>query len=119
MVGVLDRIRANVPRVMVNLIAYFPLDQVYDAIESSMYCRLVQRVANMCAIIFAPPTPQARADFANRTQALNQRLIRIADRYQKMGDPGFTVIAQTGLERLNIGALKRDSYLTRVDWCVP
>ncbi|KAJ3161359.1 hypothetical protein HDU86_007141 [Geranomyces michiganensis] len=88
--AILDRIRASIPRVVVNIMQGFNVSQVWDVTRRDGYCETLRNGGAVfecaCAFLPGPAGAQTRAQMDSLIQAYNARIPLIAASYNTNKD---------------------------------
>jgi len=113
--AVLQQVQSSIPRVFVNLVTIFNISGVWDAGQTSDYCRaLWDGITNgecPCLTTGKASDRQMMDDFANQYNVLSEQL---ALEFQAQNDTDFTVVVQPGLSGIPIAKYGED-YLSGLD----
>ncbi|XP_019859140.1 PREDICTED: phospholipase B1, membrane-associated-like [Amphimedon queenslandica] len=95
----LEKVRANIPRVFVNVVEIFNLSLVYEKTKDSDYCLTFHRLfAIECFCLFDPDDgAKWRQIVDDHVVQYNERIRKVADDYKQKNYTEFAVIAQPGL----------------------
>jgi len=109
----LEKVRAAVPRVFVNLVNMFNLSGVYTLSLQNPYCTDFHRdFAGECPCIFWPNGTETRPLTDSITQEINARMANIAQSYQAKNYSDFAVIVQPFGRDLAVDTLPLDFIST-------
>ncbi|KAI8996700.1 hypothetical protein BC832DRAFT_535370 [Gaertneriomyces semiglobifer] len=93
--GLLLRIKASIPNVVVNILTQFNVSQVYDLTHNDPYCEMARNTGLVfectCAFLPEPVGAITRRRMDELVQAYNERLFAIAADFGKL-DKNFAVI---------------------------
>jgi lysophospholipase L1-like esterase len=88
-----SQVHQRIPRVFLNLVSILNISQVYDAQQTSLYCRTVQRAVDECPCL-EKHGDAGRQAMDDGSVAYNKALQQIAAKWAGMDDPEFTVVYQ-------------------------
>lgn len=92
---VIEKVHKELPRTFVQIVEMFNVSQVYNLSLQTAYCKDVHRVAFVeCDCVFRPDGAKDRAEIDSRAQAFNGRARSVANYFQGLKDPQFTVVTQ-------------------------
>eukprot|EP00842_Homolaphlyctis_polyrhiza_P006609 jgi/Hompol1/694/HPOL_004602-RA len=116
--SVLERLRTNIPRVIVNVLLQFNVSQVWDLTHNDKECQLL-RASGMvfecvCAFLPGPLGAHTRTKMDQLAQLYNERLLKIAKDYAFTDDPSFMMIIDPILSNVEISKWGIE-YLSRTD----
>lgn len=95
LMNALTKVRAHLPRTLVQIGEMFNLSQVYNLSLKSNVCKDIHRAAFIeCDCVFKPDGAKARENIDIHTQQFNERSRKVASYFQSLNDPEFTVITQ-------------------------
>jgi hypothetical protein len=130
----LEFVRANIPRVYVNLLGNFKVSDVYAWGETRHRCEILHRTPGFnlfcaCALHGGKHGKVKREIMDQRMQEYNERLVRIYKYYRNLNDPDFGVglqVYETNLTTFPDGSLSNfdcfhpseslHEYLAKVTW---
>jgi len=91
----IEKLRANVPRLLINLMEMFNLSGVYLAGLKNTFCKDIHRVLSLeCDCIFSAKANKTRQEIDELCQQFNQRMGKIANDYNGKNYSDFAVVTQ-------------------------
>jgi len=113
--NVLTLIEQKIPRVFVNLITIFNISGVWDAGQTSEYCRILwDGVTNHECYCLTTGNYSDRHTMDLRAVTFNQISNQLAAEFEANNNPNFTVVVQPGLDGIPIGQYG-EIYLSKLD----
>ncbi|KAI9476469.1 MAG: hypothetical protein EXX96DRAFT_596522 [Benjaminiella poitrasii] len=107
----IERIQANVPNVLVNLIGTFNVSEVFPLTAGQSYCRMKNNdpstVGNLQSCSCGR-TPEGLQTMSNLSKAYNEKLYGIYEKYQQNKTDNFTVVYQQS--NINISGFPVDFF---------
>jgi len=103
--SVLTSVQQTIPRTFVNIITIFNISGVWNAGQTSEYCRLLwDGITNSECPCLLENGDAGRLHMDQHTVLYNQVIEKLATEFssQVTGNPNFTVVAQPGLSGFNI-----------------
>lgn len=98
----------------VNVLTLFNISGVWDAAQTTLKCKEEVPLLHECSCLYTNATLRTQMD--ELAVAYNQATFKVAAEFQALNDPQFTVVAQPGVDGLNIGKLPDpENYLSDVD----
>ncbi|KAI8090679.1 hypothetical protein BDF21DRAFT_411809 [Thamnidium elegans] len=112
---VIERIRSDIGKSFVNLVALFNVSSVYEASRGDPYCEFVLDPSHMiiCSCIQADEKQRQAADRV--VNEYNNRLEKLEKEYKNKDIMNFGLSYQPGFKQFPVGKYKQ-SYLSGVDW---
>ncbi|KAI9360207.1 hypothetical protein BD770DRAFT_385077 [Pilaira anomala] len=94
--SVIERIQANIPKTLVNLIGTFNVSQIFPLSAGQDYCPKINDtdITYNTKLCSCGTTPEGLEKMGNLTLAYNEKLISIYDKYQKNKTDDFAVVYQ-------------------------
>jgi len=112
---VLTQIQQQIPRVFVNLVTIFNISGVWDAGQTSWYCRaLWDGITDHECYCLTDGNPADRELMDNYGTQYNNISAKLAAKFQAQNNPNFTVVVQPGLSGMPIAQFGED-YLSALD----
>ncbi|KAI9490373.1 hypothetical protein BDB00DRAFT_838198 [Zychaea mexicana] len=110
----LGRLKKEVSKSFVNLVALFNVSSVYEAAQGDPYCEFVWNKAHMtiCSCVQNDEAQRRAAD--DMVAEYNKRLHKLASD-EALSDKHFQVVYQPGFTTLPIAKYKQ-GYLSGIDW---
>jgi lysophospholipase L1-like esterase len=116
--SLLEKIRLQIPRTIVNLYQLFNVSQLYDLTNNSPFCK--ERRSSIltsecrCAFEVGVDGDKKRLAMDELTVAYNQKLFKIASEYKEMNSTDFMVALDPAVTRFALKNVTLD-YLSNTD----
>jgi len=110
-------LRLQIPRVFVSIITMFKLSTVYTTFQTSFYCKTTRAVVfnSECLCIAKDYTAAGLQKVDNYAVQYNDIIYRLAEKYQKLNDPSFTVKVQPCTQNFAIPPSIGTQFLSEFD----
>jgi len=112
--NMVTQIKAQIPRVFVNVIGLFNISGVWDVAQKDLYCKTLWSVMKKeCSCLQSGKAPD-RAAMDQGSYLINQAITRVAAEWQAKNDTGFYIVVQPGLTGVHIPDYGRP-FLSNLD----